>query len=200
MEKTCKDAGDVMVWGDNTCMVLGISTRASGRKRPFPVALIDKAAPSGLKRLLPKCKQVVASGVHTVAVTVDGDLYSWGVNDEGQLGRRIQDGDDEAPAVPGLVSLGEDAGKVTSAAATDAATFALTEGGTLYGTGVFKDDGEVAGGARLGTNRQNHNSRNHLQPRCLLNDALVPTTVIPVPSKLVTHVLLPYYELFIRFT
>ena len=139
--------GDVMVWGDNTCQVLGISTRASGRKRPFPVALIDKTAPSGLKRLLPKCKQVVASGVHTVAVTVDGDLYSWGVNDEGQLGRRIPDGDDEAPAVPGLVSLGEGAGKVTSAAATDAATFALTEEGTLYGTGVFKDDGEVVGNA-----------------------------------------------------
>ena len=144
-------SGDVMVWGDNTCMALGISTRASGRKRPFPVALIDKTAPSGLKRLLPKCKQVVASGVHTVAVTVDGDLYSWGVNDEGQLGRPIPEGDDEAPAVPGLVSLGgkkskdddDDGNKVTSAVATDAATFALTEGGTVYGTGVFKDDGEV---------------------------------------------------------
>ena len=140
-------SGDVMVWGDNTCMALGITTRASGRKRPFPVALIDKTAPSGLKRLLPKCKQVVASGVHTVAVTVNGDLYSWGVNDEGQLGRPIPAEDDEAPAVPGLVSLGGDKKtddvKVTSVVATDAATFALTQGGTVYGTGVFKDDGEV---------------------------------------------------------
>lgn len=134
--------GDVMVWGDNSMMVLGLAN-ASCRKRPFPVALLDKTAPSGYKRLLPKCAQVVASGVHTVAVTTVGDLYSWGVNDEGQLGRVIPDGDDEAPAVPGIVSLGAGAGKVVSAAATDAATFALTVDGTVYGTGVFKDDGEV---------------------------------------------------------
>lgn len=195
MEKTGKDAGDVMIWGDNTCMVLGISTRASGRKRPFPVALIDKAAPSGYKRLLPKCKQVVASGVHTVAVTVDGDLYSWGVNDEGQLGRRIPDGDDEAPAVPGLVSLGEGAGKVSSAAATDAATFALTEEGTLYGTGVFKDDGEVAGGARLGVNSKI--TRFEITFSGAAFCTTLPTTVIPAPSRLVAHVLSPHYELFI---
>ena len=135
--------GDVMVWGDNTCMALGVGTRASCRKRPFPVALVNKTAPSGLTRLLPKCRQVVASGVHSAAVSTAGDLFTWGVNDEGQLGRRIDDGDDEAPARPGVVSLGEGARKVASVAATDAATFALTEDGTLYGTGVFKDDGEV---------------------------------------------------------
>jgi|AntAceMinimDraft_12_1070368.scaffolds.fasta_scaffold250222_2 alpha-tubulin suppressor-like RCC1 family protein len=41
---------------------------------------------------------------------------AWGVNDEGQLGRRIPDGDEESPAVPGVVQLGaapEEAGKVT---------------------------------------------------------------------------------------
>jgi alpha-tubulin suppressor-like RCC1 family protein len=66
-----------MVWGSNDCHVLGLGTRVSGRKRPFPVASIDADAPSGLKRLLPQCTQVVASGVHSLAVSVDGALHSW---------------------------------------------------------------------------------------------------------------------------
>lgn len=55
----------------------------------------------------------------------------------------MRDGDEEAPAVPGAMSLGDGAGRVTDIASTDAASFALTEEGTLFGTGVFKDDGEM---------------------------------------------------------
>lgn len=68
------DEGDVLVWGDNTLLVLGISTRATARKRPFPVVLLGKEEK---KRILPKCTKVVASGVHTLALGVDGVIYSW---------------------------------------------------------------------------------------------------------------------------
>ena len=116
----------MFVWGDNTCMVLGLTTRATGRKRPIPLALLDKTTPSGYRRVLPKCTVAVASGVHSVAVSEDGHLWTWGVNDEGQLGRPIPEDDDEAPAVPGKVTIpGADPDAVVvGAATTDAATFA----------------------------------------------------------------------------
>ena len=68
--------GDAYVWGDNTCQVLGLTTSVSARKRPFPVAKLNKEHPSGYTRLLPKCQIVVAGGVHSVAVTVEGDIYT----------------------------------------------------------------------------------------------------------------------------
>ena len=64
--------GDAYVWGDNTCQVLGLTTKAQSRKRPFPVALLNKEHPSGYTRLLPKCQIVVAGGLHSVAVSVEG--------------------------------------------------------------------------------------------------------------------------------
>ena len=40
---------------------------------------------------LPSCQQVkhiAAGGMHSVAVSMDGDVYTTGVNDEGALGRK----------------------------------------------------------------------------------------------------------------
>ena len=73
--------GDAYVWGDNTCQVLGLTTNVSARKRPFPVAKINNKHPSGYTRLLPKCQIVVAGGLHSVAVTVEGDIYTWGTHE-----------------------------------------------------------------------------------------------------------------------
>ena len=92
--------------------------------------------------------------MHSVAVSERGELWTWGVNDEGQLGRPIPRDDDEAPAVPGKVEVrgdlvgraiakGAPAPRVVAAAATDAATFALLAGGVVVGCGVFKDDAEL---------------------------------------------------------
>ena len=137
--------GDAYVWGDNTCQVLGLTTNVSARKRPFPVAKLNKEHPSGYTRLLPKCQIVVAGGLHSVAVTVEGDIYTWGTHEEGQLGRVVPEGDDEAPAVPGKVTLPAacKGAEVINAEATDSATFALFDDGSVFGCGVFKDDGEL---------------------------------------------------------
>ena len=137
--------GDAYVWGDNTCQVLGLTTKAQSRKRPFPVALLNKEHPSGYTRLLPKCQIVVAGGLHSVAVSVEGDIYTWGTHDEGQLGRNVPKDDDEAPAVPGKVTLPAECkgAEVINAEATDSATFALFDDGSVFGCGVFKDDGEL---------------------------------------------------------
>ena len=137
-------AGDVFVWGDNTCMVLGLTTRATGRKRPIPLALLDKTTPSGYRRVLPKCTVAVASGAQARSPSRRMATFGrWGVNDEGQLGRPIPEDDDEAPAVPGKVTIpGADPDAVVvGAATTDAATFALLSGrSVIAGSAGFKDD------------------------------------------------------------
>ena len=135
--------GDVFVWGSNDTGVLGLTTAATRRKRPFPVALLDKTSPSGYRRLLPKCSHVAAGGVHSVAVTPDGALFTWGVGDEGQLARPVSRDDVEGPAKPALVAMPPGAGAVVRVAASDAATFALDDNGAVYASGVFKDESEL---------------------------------------------------------
>ena len=135
--------GDVFVWGSNETGVLGLTTAATRRKRPFPVALLDKSSPGGYKRLLPRCSHVAAGGVHSVAVTPEGALFTWGVGDEGQLARHVSREDVEGPAKPERVAMPTGAGAVVRVAASDAATFALDDNGAVYASGVFKDESEL---------------------------------------------------------
>ena len=135
--------GDVFVWGSNDTGVLGLTTAATRRKRPFPVALLDKTSPDGYRRLLPKCSHVAAGGVHSVAVTPDGALFTWGAGDEGQLARPVSREDLEGAAIPARVAMPRGAGAVVRVAASDAATFALDGNGVVYASGVFKDESEL---------------------------------------------------------
>lgn len=90
----------------------------------------------------------VASGdMHSVAITEDGSVYTWGVNDEGALGRPT-DGDawisssaaeKEDSCVPGKARMPEGVFAV-QAVAGGGFTFALTSTGAVYGWGLFKDE------------------------------------------------------------
>ena len=135
--------GDVFVWGMNDTGALGLTTRSTRRKRPFPVALLDDTSASGYQRLLPKCSHVAAGGVHSVAATKDGELFTWGAGDEGQLARPVSVEDVEGPAKPARVDVPQGAGEVVRVAASDAATFALDAYGSVYASGVFKDESEL---------------------------------------------------------
>jgi regulator of chromosome condensation len=45
--------------------------------------------PFVIKSLVRKdVRQISAGGVHSLAVTADGDAYSWGTDDDGTLGRK----------------------------------------------------------------------------------------------------------------
>ena len=124
--------GDVFVWGMNDTGALGLTTRSTRRKRPFPVALLDDTSASGYQRLLPKCSHVAAGGVHSVAATKAGELFTWGAGDEGQLARPVSVEDVEGPAKPARVDVPQGAGEVVRVAASDAATFALDAHGSVY--------------------------------------------------------------------
>lgn len=85
------DTGALWAWGDNTNDVLGAGAGAGSIASPRRVA--------GAGTTL-QWRSVSASSSHVLAVTTDGQLWSWGANGVSQLGRQ---GDS---AVPGRVGTG----------------------------------------------------------------------------------------------
>lgn len=93
--------------------------------------------------------------MHTVVLTSDNHIYTWGVNDEGALGREtagelweksgLGSGAPGDPYVPGAVSMPREAGKVVQLSAGDSHTCALTELGAVYGWGTYRDSSGVMG-------------------------------------------------------
>lgn len=110
---------------------------------------------------------IAVGGVHSVALTRDNQILTWGVNDEGALGRDVQqdkdedardadsdksgvssgDGSDdddvthnlkEATPLPVDPSLFPIGTEFCQLAASDSATFALTTDGQVYGWGTFR--------------------------------------------------------------
>lgn len=128
--------GYCFTWGTNGFGALGLGEDVVEKMRP---ALVDVCG----QRVL----AVACGGMHTVALAEDGTVYTWGVNDEGALGRptsgtawegtAARDMDD--PALPGRAQLPEGV-RAVQVVAGDGFTFALTEDGEVYGWGQFKDD------------------------------------------------------------
>lgn len=98
---------------------------------------------------------VCAGGMHTVCVSSSGAVYSWGVNDEGALGRytegeawknsRLATGTPGDSYKPGKVKIPAACGKIVALSAGDSHTMALDENGAVYGWGTFRDSGGVMG-------------------------------------------------------
>jgi len=77
---------------------------------------------------------VVAGGMHSVVLDKEGQVWTFGCNDEGSLGRVTAD--EEECFVPGKVSI---PGRVVAISAGDSHSAALTEEGAVYGWGTFRD-------------------------------------------------------------
>lgn len=92
-------AGEVFTFGSNPFGALGLGEDVTEKPRP---ALVELPAPAA---------QVACGGMHTVALTTEGHVYTWGVNDEGALGRctsgsawdDAKAADKEDPAQPGAL-------------------------------------------------------------------------------------------------
>ncbi|KAJ2081072.1 hypothetical protein H4R24_002598 [Coemansia sp. RSA 988] len=120
--------GTVYVFGNGDCGQLGLGEDMIERKKPFPVPAIASEA----------MVDVVSGGLHTVALTVDGRLWSWGCNDQKALGR---DGDEfTAAPVDGL-----DGVRIVRVACSDSASFALAEDGHVYAWGTFRSAEGIMG-------------------------------------------------------
>ncbi|XP_048116861.1 regulator of chromosome condensation [Alosa alosa] len=123
-----KEKGLVLVLGQGDVGQLGLGEDVMERKKPALVNL-----PEGVV-------QAVAGGMHTVCLGESGKVYTFGCNDEGALGRDTSEEGSEMS--PGKVELEE---RVVLVSAGDSHTAALTEQGTVYVWGSFRDNNGVIG-------------------------------------------------------
>ena len=115
---------------------------------------------------------VACGGMHTLALTEDGGVWSWGVNDEGPLGREVRwkaqasfeqtltravcarsqlpadpdsaGGANQTGWEPGRVPMPADA-QVCALSAGDSHSVALTTDGRVFAWGTFRDKSGVMG-------------------------------------------------------
>ena len=132
--------GVIMVMGQGDVGQLGLGESIMERRKPCKVG----GALNGVCVV-----QVECGGMHSVALSSDGkvlpvfslvkiirrfcivQVFTWGCNDEGALGR---DGDEfGAAVVPSLSDV-----KVVQVSAGDSHTAALTDNGDVYCWGVFR--------------------------------------------------------------
>ena len=135
---------DIFVFGDGSCAQLGLGSKTVGN-----ISVTEALVPR-LNTLLSSEKigvvQLACGGMHTVALTRDNTILTWGVNDLGALGRDTaveEDEDDElnpSESVPGLVDTAHLGSGITwsQVVASDNASFALTDNGRVYGWGTFR--------------------------------------------------------------
>eukprot|EP01134_Creolimax_fragrantissima_P005172 CFRG5172T1 len=114
------EAGIVMTFGMGDMGQLGYE--AEGRKKP-------KIVPA-LKDI--DVVMVECGGMHTAALSIDGKVYTWGVNDEGALGRTGPEG------TPLVVEGALTEKKVVQVSCGDSHTAALCDDGSVYHWGIFR--------------------------------------------------------------
>lgn len=149
---------NVYVFGEGSSGELGLGTekKAIDVKRP---RLNTKLAADGVGVV-----QIAAGGMHVVALTADNKILTWGVNDQGALGRDTtwegglrdmdanvdeddsDDDDDDSglnphestPAAIASSCFTPEDTKFVQVAAGDSTSFALTDDGQVWGWGTFR--------------------------------------------------------------
>lgn len=156
---------DIFVFGEGSSGELGLGAKKYDGKKP-----IDVKRPRINHNLCSKglgVVQMACGGMHAVALTRDNRIYTWGVNDDGALGRDTtwdggtrdvdqEDSDDDddddtglnpiesTPTQVGLMDI-KPGDRFSQVAATDSASFALTTDGRIYGWGTFRGSDGIIG-------------------------------------------------------
>jgi len=126
--KKSESKGIVLCWGTGDTGQLGLGDEILVRKKPAVVKKGDLEDENVVA--------VRAGGMHTVALTDSGRVYTWGCNDEGALGRKATCMEEEC--IPGLVTQITD--RVIKVCAGDSHTAVLTQLGHVYCWGYYRDN------------------------------------------------------------
>ena len=140
--------GQVFAFGENKYGQLGTSTgNETATPNPVP-ALVSLPGATG------PVTQVAAGLLFSLAVTSTGQLFSFGYNGHGQLGRAANSGTALGNPFPALVSLPGATGPVTQVAAGSAHALALTSSDQLYAFGSNRH-GQLGNATNGGTDNPN---------------------------------------------
>ncbi|KAI7848987.1 regulator of chromosome condensation 1/beta-lactamase-inhibitor protein II [Circinella umbellata] len=113
--------GHVFVFGTGDTGQLGLGDEMLIRKRPMPLKVLDDE----------DIVDIVCGAMHTIAITREGKLWSWGCNDQGALGRSGEEY--EPDKVENL-----DTEHIVKVACGDSVTIALNDEGKLFCWGTFR--------------------------------------------------------------
>lgn len=158
---------DVFVFGEGSSGELGLGSKRVNGKKPIDVKrprLNENLAAQSVGVV-----QIACGGMHAVALTKNNKILTWGVNDQGALGRDTnwdgglrdmdnadgsdsEDDDDDTginPSESTPIEVPADGfapgTKFVQVAASDSASFALTEDGRVYGWGTFRSSDGILG-------------------------------------------------------
>ncbi|XP_059475502.1 regulator of chromosome condensation isoform X2 [Neocloeon triangulifer] len=124
-----RETGQVFTLGDNMTGQLGFDDDVESKRRPVPVeGLVDAVA-------------VCCGGMHTVVLNKNGEVVTFGCNDDGALGRKTGDGFDPEYK-PSKINL---PGKAIQVTAGDSHTAILLEDGRVFACGSFRDSSGLLG-------------------------------------------------------
>jgi regulator of chromosome condensation len=126
-----RPTGELMAMGSDDCCALGISLSNDDEK--------EGEYPPTFSRNLPhNMIQVEAGGLHSVALTEDGRVFTFGQNDDNALGRVMEE--DAIHLAGEVVSLPPSAqGRIVMIAAGDNHSLFLDIDGQVYMCGMYKD-------------------------------------------------------------
>jgi regulator of chromosome condensation len=139
-----EDPGQVVSFGNDESYQLGhVPNFFEVRETEYPPAFVREAP-------LKEVRCVAAGGLHSMAITDDGKVYSWGNPDGGCLGRSSEDplGDDNEglmQCTPSLVEgfITQDGekqdGTMVAASAGDNHTICLSANGQIFMLGTYMD-------------------------------------------------------------
>lgn len=116
----------LLAWGSGSFGALGLGGDIQADEyEPVPVPGLPK--------------DVISCGAgfhHSLAVTSEGQLFSWGRHKEWQLGRPLAEGEQDFSSTPAPVSGGGlDRHSIASSTGSGVSTFAITTDGLLYAFG-----------------------------------------------------------------
>ncbi|WP_175428390.1 FIVAR domain-containing protein [Bacillus solimangrovi] len=127
--------GTLYTWGDNEFGQLGDGNNGLKAIQPSPTAI---SIPEGAS-----IKQIKSGGDHTIALTSDGTLYTWGRNEYGQLGNG-RSGWGFFESSPTAIQMPRGA-KIEQITVGEEHTIALASDGTVYTWGL-NDFGQLGNG------------------------------------------------------
>lgn len=117
-------SGNVLVCGQNDVGQLGLD----------PEEVMEKTRPA-LQSQVKDIVDVKTGGMHSLCLTKSGEIWSFGCNDEGALGRNTED-EEGSEAKPRKVTALP--GKVVKISAGDSHSACLLEDGLVFAWGSFR--------------------------------------------------------------
>ncbi len=133
-KKLEKKQGVVMVMGSGDMSQLGLGRQI--RERRFP-ALVKTLAEAKVNIV-----DIGVGALHNLAVTDKGEVYSWGCNDDGAIGRTTKE--DASEMLPDKVE-GLEGVHVVKVSCGASHSLALTDNGEVYSWGAYRDASGLVG-------------------------------------------------------